>query len=343
MRFLYIGQYSEGTTSKMRADQLIYILKPETSNIIDTHIPFYKTNKLFRSIGFRYKKGPLINSVNTYIQKHVAQNKYDLIWVDKGVYISKKTIRLLRERTDKLIHFTPDPAFTYHKSKLFKDSISYYDYLITTKSFELQNYYSLKKKEQIIYATQGFDKTIHRKSDVKFLEKEGLAFLGHYEVEREEVIEALLNNNVLVTLAGIKWSDFAKNHRDNHLLNYLGDGVYGEDYVKTLQKAKIAWGSISKWIPEKHTTRTFEIPACGTALLTEVNDETISFYKPSEAIFYNGVDDLVKKVTYYMSHDAELEAITNAGYIAVQDRGFDYESIMLALLKKMEVLNEETN
>ena len=33
-------------------------------------------------------------------------------------------------------------------------------------------------------------------------------------------------------------------------------------------------GLLAKWVPELHTTRTFEIPACGTALVTERNSET---------------------------------------------------------------------
>ena len=121
-------------------------------------------------------------------------------------------------------------------------------------------------------------------------------------------------------------------------LKFIGDAVYSSEYSKLISSSKFSLGLLSKNFPELHTTRTFEIPACGTGLLTEVNDETISFYKSSEAIFYNDVDDLIQKVIYYMAHDAELEAIINSGYIAVQDRGFDYESIMSELLKKIKVL-----
>eukprot|EP01044_Picomonas_judraskeda_P044899 COSAG03_NODE_24328_length_273_cov_0.597701_2_plen_55_part_01 len=55
MRILYIGQYSKGTTSKMRADTLRSILKSQIFKIIDTHMPFYNTQRFWRSFGFRYK------------------------------------------------------------------------------------------------------------------------------------------------------------------------------------------------------------------------------------------------------------------------------------------------
>jgi len=332
--FLYIGQYTEGTTSKMRANKLIKILDPEQFEVIDTHIPFYQTNKVFRSFGFRYKRGPLIGTINNYIQKRIEEaSHYDLIWVDKGVFINNKTITILKQRSEKLVHFTPDPAFTFHKSHLFNSTIDFYDYLITTKSFEIEHYHKVKDKSQVLYVTQGFDKEIHKKGSILFKEKSGVVFLGHYEKERAEVIEKLIKNNIDVTLAGIKWEDFASRFATNKNLNYLGSGVYGKDYVKAIQNAKIAWGAISKWIPELHTTRTFEIPACGTALLTETNQEISSFFKPNEAVFYEDLDDLIQKLKFYLENDSELEVLTHMGYENVHRNGYDYESILRKVLK----------
>lgn len=331
--FLYIGQYSEGTTSNMRANQLFEILQSKSSEVIDTHIPFFKTNKFFRSFGFRYKYGPLISTINKYIQKNIKSEQYDLIWVDKGVYLNSRTMRILRQKTQKLVHFTPDPAFTYHQSSLFYKSLPFYDYVITTKSFELEDYYKRVSPKKVLYATQGFDKSLHKRSNLDFAEKSGLVFIGHHEKSREDIIEVLLNHNIKVTLAGIKWEDFAKRHNESKHLNYLGPGVYGEDYVKTIQQAKIGWGAISKWIPELHTTRTFEIPACGTALLTEANGETSKFFNPDEVIFYKDEGELVEKVKYYMEHAEELKILTQKGYDKVVAEGFDYYSILDRLLK----------
>lgn len=333
MKILYVGQYTEGTTSKMRADQLFQILNPKSFDVIDTHEPFFKTNKIFRSFGFRYKKGPLITAVNGYIQKRVNRAKYDLIWVDKGVYLNDKTLRILREKAVKLVHFSPDPAFTYHQSSLFDNSLPYYDYVVTTKSFELEAYRERIASHKVLYATQGFDKSLHKKSDLDFLDKSGLVFLGHHENERETVIETLLSNNIHVTLAGIKWEVFAKRHSRSEYLNYLGKGVYGDDYVRTIQHAQIAWGALSKWIPELHTTRTFEIPACGTALLTEANSETSVFFDNDEAIFYTDTDDLVSKVKYYMENNIQLQKLTQKGYEKVMQQGYDYHTILGNLLK----------
>ena len=333
MKVLYVGQYSDGTTSKMRCKVIQKILKPTIFQVIDTHIPFYKTHRLLRSFGFRYKKGPLINNINKYIVAALNDETYDLIWVDKAVFLTPKTTALLRSRASKLVHFTPDPAFTFHKSRLFLKSLSYYDFLVTTKSYELEHYYKYIKTEKVLYATQGFDAKLHKPSKHPFSKKEGFVFIGHYEDQRGEVLEKLLQNDIKITLAGIKWHQFAKKHQNNPNLIYLGDGVYGEDYVKTLQKAKMAWGALSKWVPELHTTRTFEIPACGTALVTERNLETQSFFKDDEAIFYTNENDLIEKITFFMNNDKPLEVLTKKGTSRAVTNAYDYNSILNAILK----------
>ena len=335
MKVLYIGQYTLGTTSRMRGEALKAIIKPTIFEVIDANIPFFKTHRLLRSFGFRYKKGPLINNINKYIVAALKEETYDLIWVDKAVFITPKTTALLRSKAAKLVHFTPDPAFTFHKSKLFLKSLPYYDFLVTTKSYELEHYYKYIKTDKVLYATQGFDAKLHKASKHPFSKKEGFVFIGHYENQRAVVLEKLLQNDIKITLAGIKWRQFAKKHQNNSNLIYLGDGVYGEDYVKTLQNAKMAWGALSKWVPELHTTRTFEIPACGTALVTERNSETASFFKNSEAIFYNDINDLVTQVKYYMSNNKSLETLTEKGTKTVHLQGKDYKSIIHTLLQQI--------
>ena len=333
MKVLYIGQYTNGTTSRMRAQTLQALIKTSVFEIIDTHVPFYNTHRLWRSFGFRYKRGSLINNINKYIVAALKEEAYDLIWVDKAVFITPKTTALLRSRASKLVHFTPDPAFTFHRSKLFFKSLPYYDFIVTTKSYELEHYYKYIKNEKVLFATQGFDAKLHKPSKHPFSKKEGLVFIGHYEDQRGEVLEKLLQNDINITLAGIKWNHFARKHQDNPNLIYLGDGVYGEDYVKTLQNAKMAWGALSKWVPELHTTRTFEIPACGTALVTERNLETQSFFKDDEAIFYTNENDLIEKITFFMNNDKPLEVLTKKGTSRAVTSAYNYSSILNAILK----------
>jgi glycosyltransferase involved in cell wall biosynthesis len=340
MNLLYIGQYTSGTTSKMRADQLKEILNPQRFGIIDTHEPFFKTPKLLRSLGFRYKRGPLVANTNRFIQKQLAgypHEQFDLIWVDKAVYITKETTVLLRQKAKMLVHFTPDPAFTFHQSHHFKASLDYYDFAITTKSFETEYYQKHLPKEKIILATQGFNSETHQ-PQIDYLKKEeGVLFIGHCENERELVVQKLIDGGIQVILAGIKWEKFVKRNQSNSLLTYLGKGIYGSDYAKALSSYQFSWGALSKWIPELHTTRTFEIPACGTALITERNDETCGFFNEEEAIFYDSPEEMVERIKYFQNHPDELEALTTKGRERVIRDGRDYRRILEGVLERMGI------
>jgi spore maturation protein CgeB len=283
---LYIGQYSHGTTSKMRADILRELLPGHDLEVIDINLPYSKSNRLLKSYTFRYKVGPLVNSINKYIIQN-AQNTYDFIWVDKGVYIKQGTTKWLRKKTKRLIHFTPDPAFLFHRSRNFFGSLHYYDFAITTKSYEVENYSDYIDQKQIILTTQGFHKGIHKPVIPFSQKKTAVLFIGHYEKDRGEMINALNAADISVTLAGKGWKRFIKSNSKLDQLTYLGEGIYGNEYARVISEHQMALGLLSKWIPEQHTTRTFEIPACGTALISEENDETRSFFEEDEVVFYS--------------------------------------------------------
>lgn len=336
-KVLYIGQYTEGTTSKMRADIIKKILDPTVFDIVDTHIPFFQTNRIFRSFGFRYKVGPLIKRTNVFIAQRIKNIKYDLIWVDKGVYIKKETTLMLRSKTDKLVHFTPDPAFTFHKSNHFNNSLKYYDFVITTKSFEKTQYESIIDKEKLLFATQGYDKSIHKPHHDFEEKKNGVVFIGHFEIYRASILQALIDNGIEVAVAGIKWNHFAKKNKEKNNFKYLGNSINGEDYAYTISKYMYSIGFLSKWIPELHTTRTFEIPACGTMLITEKNQETMRFFSDEEVIYYKTAADIIKQINFLNSNFEKLKLKREKALKKISQGEFDYRQIMERLLIHMNL------
>jgi len=110
--------------------------------------------------------------------------------------------------------------------------LHHYDYAITTKSYELNNFYNYLPKS--IYITQGIDKSLHQPQVSFKNKKNGVLFIGHYEKERAIIIQNLITNNIHVTLAGSKWNSFAKQNKNNKHLTCLGKGIYCRSYVKTI-------------------------------------------------------------------------------------------------------------
>src|SRR5690606_15377953 len=106
----------------MRAKTIYRILEPSVFDIIDINIPFFNSSHIWRTFSFRLKKGPLIKKINSYVLSCIdfrdSLSNYDLIWVDKGVFLKPEVVRRIKEITKKLIHFTPDMAFYENRSLL---------------------------------------------------------------------------------------------------------------------------------------------------------------------------------------------------------------------------------
>lgn len=321
----------------MRANKLARLFTSSSFQVIDIHIPFYKSNKLFRSLAARFKMGPLISKINSFILSELKEN-YDLIWIDKGVFITSKTLSVLKNKTKKLIHFTPDMAFYINKSSLFINNMSLYDFVVTTKTAEQVFYKKYIEENKIIVVHQGFDKKIHKKY-YNFEEKEDyISFVGHFETYRAAIIKQLIEEKIKVKLVGKGWADFVSNNKNNPYFIFVSEGLFSEDYARFISKSIMSIGFIMKRVPELHTTRTFEIPACYTALLTESNAEIDSFYTPEEVIFYDNELDLVEKINYYMTDLTKLKEITENGYHKVISGRFEYQDIISEIINKIDGL-----
>lgn len=317
----------------MRGEYLKKLLPEYSFLVINTDEPINATPRIFRSMGWRYRKGPLIQNINKHIKELLKGDyAFELVWIDKGVFIDPDIIYNLKKHSRKLIHYTPDPAFTYHQSKLFYEAISLYDYCVTTKSFEIESY--MKYGVKTIFCTQGFDPDVHKPYRT-FNDKDGVVFIGHKEEEREYIVSQLVDKNIKVTIAGNHWSKFAAKKKHKINLIYKGKGVFGQDYAKELSAALLGLGLLSKWVPELHTTRTFEIPACGTALVTEHNPEIGSVFSDEEVIYYDDADEAVAKIEYYLSKKDKLVPLTKEGYRKVTRGGYSYPEILRKVLKQI--------
>jgi spore maturation protein CgeB len=337
MKILFIGQYNQGSTTRMRGEYLKEILSPSQFIVANIDIPIAQTSKLFRSAGWRYFKGPLIKNINRYISD-VIKNKgdFDLVWVDKGVFITPGIISSLKKQNNTVVHYTPDTAFTYNRSSLFYKALPFYDYCITTKSFEIDDY-NAAGSVNTLYCTQGYDERLHQPYH-SFEEKDGVCFIGLNEPEREAIILSLINRNITVKLGGAKWNRFVREHRDNSNLLWLGEGLFGTEYAKAISGSLLGLGLLSRKFPELHTTRTFEIPACGTVLVTENNIETNKFFKEEEVLFFDNINELSDKVDSILNDKERLRTMSYMAHKTVIYNGYDYRSIVSRLLMQMKLI-----
>ncbi len=312
MRALYIGILSEGTTSKLRFDSLQRIKGDWDWEGLDTDRPFKASSRISRSLAFRLRIGGAVRAINRAVVDRVSRDQFDLIWVDKGVYLWPTTVKLLRQQAAKLVHYTPDTAFLNNHSRLFNATIDLYDLLVTTKSFEQYYYQRLVPPERVMLTTQSYDGNLHRPR-CEFAEKRHEAvFVGLCEPDREVCLDQLLQRGIPVRLGGHGWGPFVRRHQNQQLLSFESERVFGDRYAEMLSQATVGLGLLTKRFGELHTTRTFEIPACGTVLATEANGETSQLFEQDEAIFFADYAELADTLKQRWQTPALFESMARA-------------------------------
>jgi len=323
----------------MRAERLRAVTPGWQWDWVDTDAPMRSSARLWRTLAFRTKRGKAVGRINAAVENAVRAESYDMVWVDKGVFLKVETVAWLRSLAKRIIHFTPDTAFHANRSRHFEAALDRYDLLVTTKSFELEGYRSRGAGERLLLTTQGYDATLHSPAEGDPQRRREVVFVGLAEPDREHCLGLLLDRGVPVRLGGRGWQRFRRKYRDCPHLAFEGEEIFGEAYASMLRGSWVGAGLLSKRFPELHTTRTFEIPACGTILATVANSETSSYFEPGEVLFFRDHEDLAASVLdLFRQPEDSLRQKAEAGRKRVLSDGRDYDSILTNILADHRLL-----
>jgi spore maturation protein CgeB len=337
LKGLYVGIKTQGTTSQLRADTLRAMVPSCDWTQIDTDLIFTAYPRWARSLWFRLRTGPAVWALNKYVINQLGADRYDVAWIDKGVCLWPSTLRVIRDRTSKLIYYTPDTSFLANRSRHFFASAALYDLIVTTKSQELAEFERRVGANRVSLVTQSFDSRLHFPR-CPFQEKRHEAVLiGLCEPDREKCVEELFSHGISVRVGGRGWEYFLCKHARNPLLVFEGAGVFGNRYAEALSYASVGLGLLTKRFPELHTTRTFEIPACGTALVTEPTAEINAIFTTHEAIYFDGAKDLGRRVADLMYDRQRLAEISLAGQRRVNTGDFSNKRVLRKILQRINV------
>ena len=283
--------------------------------------------------------------LNRKIRKSFSHKKYDIVWIDKGVFISAKTLSYIKKSSPDtlIVGYSPDNMTErFSHSQHFLDSLPYHDYYVTTKSDSVESLKQLGAKN-VIVVNNAFEPSFHHPYNLSQHEKERLGgkvgFIGRWEKERCDSMIYLVNNGVQVRIwGGGKWLKY-KDKYPNLIVEQKG--LFSEDYNKALSAFDISLCFLSKLNTDRQTTRTMEIPACGSMLMAERTKEHQElFEEDKEAVFFSSNEELLEKCRYYLAHPQERTKIAEAGHRRCIES--DYSN--LGMIKRViaQIKNENT-
>jgi len=363
MKILFVGQCSPGQTSRMRM-KCLERLGHEVTSIDSASIlakDSYSMAWCRRYIG----NSASISAINSDVQKQIRLDPPDLLWCEKQEFIKPETLEAARSFGVTTLHYTPDPYFSlwWKRTSIMDSSIPKYDWLVTSKQYELDEYKAVSKR--VMYVPLGFDERSHcPKMPLGKVNARNyfcdVSFVGGWEPRREIGLSAIARTGVSMNIWGYGWEHLVDGKwslrryarlrllagkepfsitKENDLARSIRGGeIYSDEYAWAIAGSKISIGFLRKVCPDQHTTRTFEIPACGAMLLADRTDEHREFFKEGkEAEFFSSEQEMLDKIRFYLSNETVRQKIVFAGLARCAGSGYTYTSRVKQILAEIAV------
>lgn len=258
-------------------------------------------------------------SMNQELLHLVKESRPDLVmfslYTDQFV---PEIVDDLRKYT-KTLCFFHDDAWRVEFSRFWA---RHFDWFTTPDSHRVQEYCHLGYSNAI-YFPYACNPAIYKKVD--FPKKYDVSFVGLANPYRKWLIQKLRKAGISVYAAGSGWpaGHLAQEemirviNQSKINLNLSNSKSWDVRYLLSLissPRGLYGWLRSPKNV-EQMKARQFEINGCGAFQLSHYVGGLEHCYEiGQEIVVYLDVDDLIRKVKYYLTHDDERETIADKGY-----------------------------
>ncbi len=344
-KILFVGDLFYGSTGLQRMNALKEL--DNDIHFVDSTYKFNKVTsflfKIFYTLGFYLD----VNSVNRYIIECLKKTNIDLVWVDKALMVSSKTLKKAKciNKSIKIIYYSPDNIINKkNQSKHLLGALPLFDVVITTKSYTLSDLKNIGA-QHVLFIDNCYDPKTHFPVALDDTDKIyflcDLSFIGSYEKERAEMILHLCSNGFKVRVYGADWKILSDRISNLHVVS---KPFWGIEYSKVISGTKVNLCFLKKSMGDLQTTRSLEIPACGGFMLAERTVEHCRLFKEDiEAVFFESKEELLQKVKYYLADDSTRQQIAQNGFIRVSHSGYSYTSRFKKILSDITIREKTTD
>jgi hypothetical protein len=278
--------------------------------------------------------------VNQQLIVAAKQQKPNIVWIDKVLIIWPDTLQAIKRLNSEtiMVGYSPDDmAQRHNQSKYWLNGLNLYDVYFTTKTYNAIELRAMGAKYPI-FISNAYDPETHRPIPITSEERLALGspvgFIGAWEYDRAEKMLALASSGIKVRMWGWQGrADWVNKHPNLIVEN---KPLWSHDYTKAICSFDIALCFLRKINRDRQTTRSIEIPACGTFMLAERTDEHLELFEEGkEAEFFSSTEELIEKTHFYLSNENLRKKIAAAGRERCIRSGYDYPSRMRWMLDKV--------
>lgn len=256
--------------------------------------------------------------LDAVLRRESLRFKPSVVIVIKGAYVRRSTLEFIRARTGAIIanFSTDDPLNPQTTTRDLLEAIPAYDVFATPRGHTIDDLRA-RGARKVVHVRFGYDPETHFPElgtpEEAAAWRSKAAFVGTFEPDRRAPLERLaevLGKDLLV--AGSLWDRVPAGSPLRR--SRMCGSVYGRAYRIALSCAGMALCFLRRANRDRCIMRNFEIPACGTMMVSERTDDLVSIFREdTEAVFFSSTEELVDKVCYYVRNTARREAVALAG------------------------------
>jgi len=285
-----------------------------------------------------YAGAPLIEYyLKKKLEPIIENESFDVTFVDNGELIGRNILSVLRKVSSIIINYNNDDPFgTRDKNKwrLYLEAVPFYDLLAVVRSVNVPEAYTrgAKKVLQVYMAVDELDGPREITAQDRNRLSHEVLFIGTWMPERGSFLAELIKAGLPLAIYGNDWHKAPEWPTLRTI--WQGPAIYGDDYIKAIQLAKISLGLLSKGNRDEHTTRTFEIPYCGGLFCAERTSEHLQLYQEDvEAVYWRDVTECIEKCKKLLENEDKRRDIAEKGRIRCLRNGIFNESNLKKMLE----------
>jgi spore maturation protein CgeB len=310
---------------------LRYDLEPHYANANDTVLSQQQFNQLH---------GPGLEAeLLRQIDEVHRQQPIDLFFsYFYSSFARPETIEAIRRRGIVTVNWYCNASYQFH---LVEKIAPAYDFCLVPEKFRLDDYHRIGAHP--IYCQEAANPNFYQPYPLR--QEFDVSFVGAQYADRADYVRGLLDQGIDVRVWGPGWRSLCppesiarrawwegrrlkrkllgQRYQDVVLPpTVCGEPLTDDEMVRLYSRSKISLGFSN--VGETHSTgqpikqirlRDFEATMCGAFYMVEYMDELEEFYEiGTEIVCYRDEEDMVQQVMYFLSHDAEREAIRQAGH-----------------------------
>ncbi|RXH56851.1 CgeB family protein [Granulicella sibirica] len=326
MKILYAGSISPNDSALYR----LWALERLGHTVIGfDSLEYAPRNPFLAKVMHRLAAGPQVERLNRDLLRLTMQEKPDVVWTDKLLWLKASTLKRWRALGIVSVNYMIDNPFGTRRDpgwRLYMKNIPFFDLHVVQRDRNIAEYHARGARDVMKIQT-AYEPTMHFPPPPGWSDADrdrGVSFIGTPYDDRAQFLTRLWKEfGFHVTVSGgLVWKPALGLEATTAI--YRGNGeLFRDEYREGIWRSQINLSFITHSNQDEFVHKSFEIAGCGGFLLAERSDgHQQRFEEDVEAVFFSSIEECVEKIRRYLPDEAARARIAAAGLARAERDGY---------------------